>query len=120
LGGFDESLTDAEDFELGERALEQGYDVYFDRSNIAWHDDYITCRSYIKRRREYERAAYTVRNEQKPPNVTKMAYSTFAHRLWVRLIDHGILKRMLPISIRYRLYSVVIWGLSRHFPSRRI
>ena len=56
LGGFDESLTDTEDKMLALKALEKGVDVYFNNDIIAWHDDFITCKSYIKRRREYEKA----------------------------------------------------------------
>ncbi len=53
IGGFDERLTDAEDYEFAIRATQLDVPIYFDKENIAWHDDFITCSSYIKRQRQY-------------------------------------------------------------------
>ncbi len=120
LSGFNESLTDAEDYDLGRRALEQGYNVFFDKKNISWHDDFITCRSYIKRRREYELATARL-NESKPPKWYKaFFYSFFSNRLWVYAIDQDRFVKILPKRLRFFLYTLVIWGMSRYYVKRNL
>ena len=58
LDGFDQSLRDCEDIELGYRAVHSGLHVYFDRNIVGWHNDVLTCKQYIKRRREYDAAQH--------------------------------------------------------------
>jgi glycosyltransferase involved in cell wall biosynthesis len=120
LGAFDEALRDAEDYDLGKRALEAGYRIYFDTSILAWHDDFITCRSYIKRQQQYFRAhqrlkdLYPVRYadnfyEAKPPQSwKKQVYRLLSLDLWPWLIDHCNFFRFLPKKIRYKYYDAVI------------
>ena len=124
LSGFNEKLTDAEDFELAVRAYEGGFNLYFDKSNIAWHDDFITCRSYINRQRQYAKANEMLKvyiPEQylrKPISLESMIwykrviFTLFGRAIFVDLIDKGLLK-WLPKKIRYKMYDWTISGLGR-------
>ena len=133
LDGFDEKLTDAEDYDLGKRALEQGFDIYFDNEIIGWHDDFITCASYIKRQKQYKTSHLTLKalyperyaqNQyiQKPAKgLKKMIYWLFSADFWVNMIDennffkYNFLK-ILPQKLRYKIYDIVITAQAVHFP----
>lgn len=117
LGGFDSKLRDHEDADLARRAIRCGHSVYFDPSNMAWHDDFISVQAYIKRRREYHQER---QNGSKPVQANlfkKGFYSLVATKSFVRRMEKSKLI-FLPKAIRYRLYSLVIWGLAVYFPNR--
>ena len=119
LGGFDERLTDAEDFDLGVRAFQQGVPVYFDIENIAWHDDFITCKTYLRRLEQYAQShktlmnlkpeVYTEFNQYQPQPLSwfkKSIYGLFSPNFWVGGIDKNILQ-FLPQTLRYKLYDII-------------
>jgi GT2 family glycosyltransferase len=131
LGGFDERLTDAEDFELGIRALEQGHDVYFDNDNVAWHDDFITCESYIKRQRQYMKANEALSHKlpkvfiRKPLHIREMSwikrlvFSVFSNPVFVKMVDKEFFT-FLPRVVRYRIYDLTITSLGKVFPNKAL
>lgn len=53
LGGFDERLTDSEDFHLGVLAAKQSIPIYFDPSLVSYHCDYGDLGYLIRRNTEY-------------------------------------------------------------------
>lgn len=128
LGGFDERLRDGEDYELAIRAYQANIPIYYNSQAFAWHDDPITCRSYIKRQREY-----TIWNQKmnalkatiekdferfdvsKTPLWKKLIFRLFSLKLWVQVIDHFNVFRILPEKVRYKIYDLVITSLSRHY-----
>ncbi len=129
LGGFDSRLKDAEDFDLAMRALNAGMNVLFDKSNIAWHDDVITCKAYIQRQKQYQ-GAYNKLIQINPSykdlvgerklnlNFLKRSiYFVLSWKFWVDQIDKNRLT-ILPKKIRYRFYDIVITGLSKIYPNR--
>ena len=120
LRGFDERLTDAEDTDLAMRAISDGIPVFFNSKIIGWHDDFITCRSYVKRRREYEKANKQIEVSGSVSAVKKILYWPFSHKILIRMTDANFFKYTLPKSIRYKLYSFIIWGFSRYYPSKSI
>lgn len=120
IGGFDENLTDAEDKKLALKALDDGIDIYFKKDIIGWHDDFITCGSYIKRRREYEKAQTTTKLNTPISKFVKLAYFPFAQKYFVTLIDKNFFIHFLTQYLRYRLYTLVIWGLARYYPNHSI
>ena len=131
LGGFNEKLSDAEDFELGFRALQSGFDIYFDKDNIAWHDDVITCKKYIARQRQYNKAHQDLakiiididkgfqKRSLKINLFKRLVFSFFSHSFWVKMIDSELLT-FLPKFVRYQLYDWVITGLGKVYPNNRI
>ncbi len=132
LGGFDERLTDAEDFDLAVRATTKGIPVYFRWDALGWHDDFITCRSYVKRLRQYQLAHGKLRQLEPDlyqevnryvPNqaggLKRLAYHLAAAPWVVQLIDAGGL-RLLPKKLRYKVYDVVTTGFAVHFPGRAL
>ena len=118
LGGFNEKLSDAEDYELAVRGNERGIPIYFDKSNIAWHDDFITCKGYIKRRRAYEKVGIRMESQKNMFTIKSMLYSLFSNKFLVKLIERNLLINILPRTSRYFLYTLVIWGLSKYYPER--
>jgi glycosyltransferase involved in cell wall biosynthesis len=133
LGGFDERLSDAEDFDLAIRAFEQQIPIYFNGEAIAWHDDFVTCRSYINRLRQYQVANQYLKTlnpdlfTQYRPDFKhstrwekRMIYSCFSHKLWVDLIDHSPVFKALPVAVRYKLYDIITTGLAIYHPDRSI
>lgn len=120
LGGFDERLTDAEDYDLAVRANNNGYLLYVNNDAFAWHNDQTNCARYIQRLREYQRAQeklialkpelylnqhrYAI---QQPLGLKKMAFQFFGLNCWVNLIDQQYLF-WLPKNIRYRIFDYVI------------
>ena len=125
LNGFDEELTDAEDFDLALRALQNNVKVYFDKSNAAIHHDSITCIRYIKRLREYHSAHQKViqRNSSATllatssiPKWKAIIYAVHAYSWIPKLIDRFNLFMVLPKLIRFRFYNIVIHSLAKIHP----
>jgi glycosyltransferase involved in cell wall biosynthesis len=125
LNGFDDRITDGEDYDFAYRALEKKIPVYFDRTNTAVHHDPITCASYLERIRQY-RQAHKILNkfhpERRSPTDNSSpfkhwVYRLFAHQFFVHAIDNGSLFMALPIKIRYRLYSIIIHSLTAEYPN---
>lgn len=125
LGGFDERLTDAEDYNLARRALDKNIPVYFDRHNKSVHRDFITARSYVLRLREYQLAQERLlelypqhkRFGPQPSALYKrLVYRLFASRFWIKKIDqHSLL--FLPERLRYKLYDIIIQALAIEYPA---
>ena len=134
LSGFDERLRDSEDFDLGARAVKEGYSIYGSNSSaFAYHDDPITCRYYISRQRQYYQSRTQLRNMKpelyrnrpkdysvKVSGIKKIIFSLFANGTMVKLVDSGLLKWVLPRPLRYKFYDLVIGGMSDIFPERRL
>jgi len=128
IGGFDEALTDAEDYDLGKKALEKGIQIYFKPEIIGWHDDFITCRSYIRRQQQYQKAHQRLRElyperyqynqyDYTPAKgIKKMIYRFFAGNFWVNVVDKFNFLVILPKKLRYKLYDIIITANAVHFP----
>lgn len=133
LGGFDSKLNDAEDYDFAITAFENDIDIYFYPEIIGYHDDYISCKSYIKRLREYTNAQERLKNVKperyvlkfpfrSAPRLSKFSaliYSFFAHKIWLKIIDLNLLKAF-PIFIKYKIYDLVITGLGVYYTHREI
>jgi glycosyltransferase involved in cell wall biosynthesis len=132
LGGFDECLTDVEDFELATRAFHLEIPIYYFARAKAWHNDFITCRSYILRQREYSNAyqklflirpdlvgKYPQTSINKITFTTKAIYWVFSFAFWSKWIDNEVfLIKKLPISLRYKLYDFVVWSQGKVFTNK--
>ena len=126
LNGFDERLTDVEDYDFAYRALEKGISVFFDKSNKAVHHDLITAKSYVQRLRLYgeahsrlvelhpERKEYIVAKSK----MKRVFYRVVASSFLVRLIDYEFFKNILPEAIRFKIYDLVIQALAVEFPRK--
>jgi len=128
LNGFDERLKDAEDFDFAYRAMEANILVFFDKTNLAIHHDFITCKSYILRQREYTKAHETLfklhpqrSKGNKNSNLLKhLAYGIFAIPILPSMIDKFKLLKLIPRKIRYTLYNIVIHSLAKEYPLVKI
>ena len=133
LEGFDERLTDAEDFDLAVRAFESNIPMYFKQEILAWHDDFINLQAYIRRQRQYKRSheklqelkpdLYQNFNHYESQSVgrfKKWVYSLFAQKFWVWSVDQSNWMKLLPKKLRYKIYDIIITGFAVHFPQRII
>jgi len=128
LNGFDERLTDAEDYNLGWRALKMGIQVLFDKDNEAIHREFITAKGYLLRLRQYRHAHKNlmifypeVKNMQTNGSsfLKHAVYRVFAFPVWIKSIDKERLK-FLPTAFRYKIYSMVFHALSVEYPDVKI
>lgn len=129
-GGFDERLTDAEDYELAVRAFKMGIPLYFNYNAFAWHDDPITAHSYIRRQRQYAAAQQKLmdihpdwvsegflKKPYVPGGAKASLFKVFCGKGWIKAIDNNSLK-WLPQSLRYKLYDFIITANGNFFPDK--
>jgi glycosyltransferase involved in cell wall biosynthesis len=130
VGGFDERLNDAEDFDFAVKAFKKGINLFFKVDVFAWHNDALTCESYIKRQRQYSIAQKKLvdikpwlvdegflHNPAMPGSWKKKIFQTFLSRFWIHAIDKGRLK-WLPQTLRYKIYDLVITANGVYFPEK--
>lgn len=130
LGGFDETLNDAEDFDLAVRAYKEGVPLFFNYHAFAWHNDRVTCASYIKRQRQYSKANKAllqvkpwiqkegyIKKDDELKGLRKKIFEFFSTSFWVEAADNGMLK-ILPRRLRYKLYDLIITANGIYFPEK--
>ncbi|TAE76094.1 MAG: glycosyltransferase [Bacteroidetes bacterium] len=133
LEGFDNHLTDAEDFDMAMRAFELNIPIYFDFDNIAWHDDFVSCKKYIQRLRQYKQshidlerlkptllAKYPVYTTAKLNFLKRIVYGFFGNFFWVKVIDKFNFLQFLPNVLKYKIYDYVITGLGQYYKNRSL
>lgn len=132
IGGFDSRLRAVVDYDLAMRATELGIPIYYNKHAIGWHDDFITCHSFIRRRKqgvENEKLLMQLkpdlvknyhRYKETPPSRIKLfLYSILANRFFVNSIDNSnLFVYLLPKKIRYKFYAAVIMALGKYYPER--
>lgn len=133
LGGFDSKLNDAEDYDLAITAFENDIDIFFYPEIIGYHDDYISCKSYVNRLREYTNAQerlkkikperyllkFPFRSAPRLSIFSAFIYGCFAHKFWLMIVDMNLL-RVAPKFIKYKIYDFVITGLGVYYTNREI
>ena len=134
LDGFDKRLNDAEDFDMGIRAFVMGIEIYYkEHFAQAFHDDLITCKTYIHRQREYSKSRqilykfkpelYKKYIQQSKPTTSKakkLVYYMISWNFIVKLIDKGVLRYIIPEKIRHPLYDWIIHGMISIYPDRKL
>jgi glycosyltransferase involved in cell wall biosynthesis len=127
LNGFDENLSDGEDNDLAKRAFKENVSLFFDKENIAFHNEQINCKSYIVRLREYalaekkiERLNNRLITKVKVKALRRPLYFLVASRWLVRIVDSFNVFIVLPRWIRYKLYDAMIFSLSELYPEVRL
>jgi glycosyltransferase involved in cell wall biosynthesis len=123
LNGFNTSLRDGEDFELGMRALQLGIKVHYNRAASAWHDDWPTLEQYIRRNSEYLAGKKVlVRLNSRYDEYLKVSAGEKSHNRFKQLIQSIIgrlalkdswIIRMLPQRLRFIAYRSAIYQFSK-------
>ena len=126
VGGFDEGLRDAEDFDLAVKLFEKGHTLYFDPTLRVGHLLQQSMQVYVRRLNQYKEAycVLRVRNPAVRKYITetpwqgnllkKMIYRFFAFPFYIRWADAGVFT-FLPVKIRYRFYDVIVTANSTDF-----
>jgi GT2 family glycosyltransferase len=130
LGGFDERLKDAEDFDLAVRAFKNAISLYIDYNALAWHDDQVNCAAYIKRQRQYTLAHARlialkpwmkdegfIQPAVKPRGWKNGIFKAFLKKYWIVAVDSNKFT-WLPKKIRYKLYDLIISANGVFFPEK--
>jgi len=131
LNGFDEKLTDVEDYDFAIRAFEQDIPIYKSTDAIAYHNDPVTFKNYILRKRQYAQGhltledmyseryrKYTARQFKPHTGIKKVIFNMAASKKLVKMVDsESIWLKLLPKSLRYKLYELIIHGLSNYKPA---
>lgn len=129
LGGFDERLKDAEDYDLAVRLFAKGIPVYYTRTAAAWHMERCSYKSYVNRRKEYV-AAHKLLNDLNPElyqtfnkrsvkeagKFKSVFFWFFSFNFWGGLIENSFFSFWLPSKARFRLYDWVITSHVLYFP----
>lgn len=119
LGGFNQQLKDAEDYELAIRAKNAGVPLYYLHQAIAWHDDFFSMSRYISRQQEYQKAHEMLlqmnldvakREKKKPVWLKKQLMKLFRQPVLVRIIDGQNFFSYLPKPVKYKLYDLVVYS----------
>ena len=117
LKGFNESLTDAEDRELGLRILKAKIPVYLNKSLVGWHNEQTTWDQYFVRKHQYlegnkelsklqhKREAHS---KKRIPLLKQVILPIIQWSCWIRWVKKNRLV-WIPQSIRFRLYNLIIW-----------
>src|SRR5688572_1258733 len=78
LNGFNVVIRDTEDFDFGRRAMVMGFEIYYmENYASAYHDELITCKTYINRQRLYIKSLQGIYALDPP------LYEKYLKRLWV-------------------------------------
>jgi GT2 family glycosyltransferase len=125
LGGFDISFSDGEDFDFAVRAINKDVRIMYDRSLLAWHNDWPEIDNYVKRQNEYTLAkkqiliAHPEYLEHFPnlkvkegSKLKKFRSSIIRNTIgqWV-IAKNGIFEG-LPLSLKFQLYRMTISSYS--------
>ncbi len=121
LGGMTAGLSDAEDYELGFRAMhDHDIPIYTCYDNWVYHDDFKTFKEFLHRRYIGMGAAkklytdnprileiYPYRWIFSPKFPKSLIFKLFRTKLMVNFIDSKAFS-FLPQKIRYKFYDVVV------------
>jgi glycosyltransferase involved in cell wall biosynthesis len=120
IGGFDERLNDAEDFDFGTEALKTGVLMFFNENASGIHNENPTTKQYIRRLNQYRSAREQLirfkpllyENNKKinvnpPKGLKKIFFQIFRSPWWIESIDE---RRWiwLPENVRFKLYDYII------------
>ena len=135
LGGFDQRLSDSEDFELAIRLIKRNNPIYFDRKLIAVHFDNVDLKGYIARLREYKKANDEllakgdenplIRNKYHSYNdiniFKKVTYGMLCRNTVLSIVDRSPQWiKIIPLQLRFKIYDLLITGYSSYFPQLKI
>jgi GT2 family glycosyltransferase len=121
LGGFDEKLRDAEDFDFGARALKHAINIIYDSDITAWHSDWPDITGFIRRHNEYTKAkrelvkihkeyleSFPALIPQEPGILKKIVLIIFKDTICKGVLHNVAMFRALPLSLRFLLYRLTI------------
>jgi glycosyltransferase involved in cell wall biosynthesis len=124
LKGFDEQLTDSEDFDFSLRAITKGVPIFFLYSLLGWHDDYIPVERFINRQVQYVRSKKMLgrlKPEMKDIHPDSFEYGVESNyikkglrkafvinKFWILFAKTSVFKKIVPKSLRYKIYDLVV------------
>jgi glycosyltransferase involved in cell wall biosynthesis len=118
MGGFNEGLRDAEDFDLAVRLFELGVPLYFAPEISVGHLIQSDFKAYAKRLSQYEASQRELRIKNpdsekyftSPSEIApfkKKLLNLFSFSFMLDAIDSGLFK-ILPRKIRFKIYDLIL------------
>ncbi len=119
IGGFDERLRDAEDFDMALKLKAKGHKISLDPTIKAKHMIFGTFTQYMNRMKEYGKAReqliavsplagdFFKKNEHQFSIPKKVFFFLFSFDFWPKLADKGKLM-FIPTKWRYRIYDFML------------
>jgi glycosyltransferase involved in cell wall biosynthesis len=131
LGGFDERLLDAEDFDLAVKAYKSGVNLYFNDKASGVHDDKANFKLFIRRQRQYNKGhkelirlnpwmveeGFIENVFNGPKGFKKTFFRLFTSLFWIKSIDRNLFA-FLPKAIKYKLYDIIVTANGIYFPEK--
>lgn len=129
LGGFDERLTDSEDFFLGVLAVKQSIPIYFDPTLVSYHCDYGDLDYLIRRNAEYiasklrlaelcrdvrDNYSYVLSLPSSRSFIKKFARRFLVYNAFWRYLTHSRAFLSLPQSFRFKIYDYILSSSTAH------
>ncbi len=131
LHGFDERLTDSEDFDFAMRALRENISIYYNPNIFAWHLDFIGIKGYIQRQKAYKHSKvyllgihpeyyvshpliFTISQKRNSPIKMLIARFFIYNAFWKFILESKFFRYMVPRKIRFKLYEMVIYSSTLH------
>lgn len=115
VGGFDETLSDAEDLAFAISILDRDVSIELNIDLVAYHNDNETFRKYISRNREYQAACMKIQNlPNKPINKGRDGNSDGKLLGLISALADSTLFSIVPHRIRDKVYgSLIPWFLKK-------
>lgn len=125
LGGFDTRFSDGEDFDFAVRAINIGIRIMYDKTLLAWHNDWPEIGTYIKRQNEYISAKNEIikvhpdylkyfpnlQIEQRS-KIKKFVSSIVRSTIGKWVIKKNRIFEIFPLSFKFVLYRATISAYS--------
>jgi len=125
LGGFDTRFSDGEDFDFAVRAIQQNIKIIYDRTLLAWHNDWPEIDKYVKRQNEYISARMEIlkispdyiqyfpnMNIGQGNRINRVISRIIRKTIGKWVISKNVMFNLCPINLKFFLYRIVIFAYS--------
>ena len=125
LNGFDTCFSDGEDFDFAVRAINKGIRIIYDKTILAWHNDWPGIGMYIKRQNEYTQAKIEILKihpdylvhfpslmVSEGGKIKKIVSAIIRATIGRWVISKNSMFEILPLSIKFLFYRITISSYS--------
>ena len=122
VNGFDETLRDAEDFDLAVRLFKANIQILYIPEISVGHAIQQNFKQYAERLKQYKFAQQALKKRNRGVNkfmsadykmtwLKRVCFVIVSNHFFVNLIDVGLF-RFLPLRFRFKVYDVILTGFT--------